>query len=658
LSPRRPCVFLKFSANLCVGFVMGFSFFFLEPNGSAPPEAAASVKNPMFLSHKPAFILRFFSAALLLPIGAEAGVLAHYSFDTDYKDSSPNQRHGSFVDTETVGNSGITKASGGHKVGGGALDLSGDRDYITVPPVTFASGRSYTIAFWARKEAGDTADRAMWDMVIGQLASTNFFIALGDSTGETGLRWRGAGTGSDRQADFTVPRDNNWHHYALVASGTTVTLYLDGQIFGTATGKLTGFTYDTIGDGYPSTRRFGFHGQIDEMWVFDEALDVAAVGKIYQSNDAGAPPSTATRLRVCLLGGQSNADGRAVPTELPSALQIPQPDVDLYYKVEGSTGTLTTLRPGLSETSQFGPEVMLGNRLAKLHANEPGTRIAIIKYANGGTNLHTEWKAGGDATTNGDGPEYLVFQQTVRDGLAALAAAHPQAEITLEGMAWMQGETDATAAQAAAYQANLTTFISDVRATFAPRLPFIIGRLSNNQTDIAATYRDTIRAGQTAVAATDPLASIIDTDGLPMKSDNLHFNGTAQQAMGVSFAGQMAYQNWVVETFTAADIAAGKAEPGNDSDGDGHSNYEEYLNGTDPSSGASLYQVSFTLTGPGVGSISYPTSRSRTYLVEKYGDDRTWKPALPAEQGTGATVQRHLDISRDKELYRVRVGLP
>lgn len=597
--------------------------------------------------------------ALLSPLACEAGVFAHYAFDGDYKDSSPNQRHGTFVDTETLENSGITTAPGSFKFGGGALNLSGDRDYVTVPPVTFASGRPYTIAFWARKEPGDTSDRSQWDMVIGQLASTNFFIALGDSTGDTGLRWRSAGTSADRQADFAVPRDNNWHHYAFVASGTSVTLYLDGQVFGTATGKLTGFSYDTIGDGYPSSRRYGLHGQIDEMWIFDEALDAAAIGKIHQSNDPGIPPSTATRLRVSLLGGQSNADGRAVPTELPPELQIPQPDVDLYYKVEGSNGTLTTLRPGLSETLQFGPEIMLGNRLAKLHADEQGTRVAIIKYANGGTNLHTQWKAGGDATPTGDGTEYLAFQQTVRDGLAALAAAHPQAEIKLEGMVWMQGEADATATQAALYHSRLTTFISDVRATFGPRLPFIIGRLSNGQTDIPALHRDTIRAGQGAVADADPLASIIDTDGLPMKSDNLHFNGAAQQAMGSDFARQVAYQTWTVETFSAAAIAAGLAAPEKDTDEDGQSNGEEFINGTDPSSGSSLYSASFTMAGPGSGNISYPTFRSRTYLVEKYsGQDRTWKTALPAERGTGATVSRPLDLSLDKEFYRIRVGLP
>lgn len=354
--------------------------------------------------------IRQLAFALLLPVAAKAGVYAHYSFDAGYTDSSVNQRHGTFVDTETTGNSGIVSTPGSFKFGGGAMNLSGDRDYVTVPLASFASGKPYTIAFWARKEAGDSGDLALWDMVIGQRDSSKFFISLGDSSGETGLRWRSAGTTADRQADFTVPGDNNWHHYAIVASGTVITLYLYGQVFGRATGMLTGFAFDAIGDGYPSSRRFGFHGQIDEMWVFDDALDAVAVGRIHQSNDAGIAPSTAARLRVYLLGGQSNGDGRAAVSELPAELQGPQANVDFYYKVEGSAGSLTTLRPGLSENSQFGPEIMLGNRLAKLYAHEEGIRVAIVNNCNGGTNLHTQWKAGGDATTTGDGPEYVTFQ--------------------------------------------------------------------------------------------------------------------------------------------------------------------------------------------------------------------------------------------------------
>lgn len=223
----------------------------------------------------------------------------------------------------------------------------------------------------------------------------------------------------------------------------------------------------------------------------------------------------------------------------------------------------------------------------------------------------------------------------------------------------MQGEADASAENAALYQSRLTAFIADVRATFWPRLPFIIGRLSSGQTHIPEQYLNIVRAGQTAVAAADPLTAIVDTDGLPMKSDNLHFNGAGQQSMGSDFAGQAAYYAWVAEAFSAADITAGLAEPAADWDGDGQSNREEFIAGTNPPAGDSRCCAVFTVAGPGEGNISFSTSRSRTYVVEKFsGEDGTWKIELPVIQGTGDTVLRLLNITRAKEIYRVRVELP
>lgn len=589
-----------------------------------------------------------------------AGVFAHYSFDSDLSDSSANRRHGALVDAGTVGNSGITTASGGFKFGGGAMNFGTDRDQVTIPLQSIASGRPYTIAFWARKEAGDAGDPAIWDMVLGQRGSTNFFIALGDSSNaEAGIRWRSSASTLDRQADFAVQKDNAWHHYALVASGEAISLYQDGLLFGAAAGKKTGFSFDTIGDAYNSSRRFGMHGQLDELWIFDEALDAAGISRLHDSNDGGKVPSIATRLRVYLLGGQSNADGRADTADLSPELQLPQAGVDLYYKVEASSPSLTTLRPGLSENLQSGPELTLGSRLAKLHADEEGTRVAIIKYANGGTNLHTQWKAGGDGTTSGDGPEYVMFQQTVRDGLAALAAAHPQAEIDLQALVWMQGESDADAGHAALYQAGLAAFLADVRATYGQRLPVVLGQLSSGQTSIPAGPLGVVRAAQEAVATADPLTRMIVTDGFGMRTDLLHFSAAGQREMGSRFAIEAGYLAWMGDTFSAEEIDAGLAEPDADRDGDGQSNRAEFISGSDPSSATSLYRAWFSMDGPGVGNISYPTSRSRLYGVEKYSEpDGSWLDELPAAGGSGETVSRPLDASHAKGLYRVRVDLP
>lgn len=787
-----------------------------------------------------------------------AGVYAHYSFDTDYTDSSGNGRDGTLTDVGTIGNSGIITTAGNHMFGGGAMDFADEADYIALPSKTFPSGVAYSIAFWAQRDS--TANQ--WNMVIGD-QTTNFFIALQNNNT---LRWRSSSSAANRQQDFTAPTDTAWHHYAITASGTTITFYMDGALVNAVPDKLTGFIIDGIGSAYPAANGFDFRGRLDEVWIFDEAISAAKVSALYASNNPNAVPAYAgfhhrydgnfndssgagnngtpvggatittdpaaiasgagalaldgadgsyvtlpglgtfaadkpwtaafwakrdaigdqkgmvmggganssdfiwlndnftglrfrssnsttfdftapkdsalrhyalvadglgnlslymdgqfsqsltgdtsfgidtigmaypttslhynfqgsldeihvipsalgaaqieqlynmekpkapvTRLRIVLLGGQSNADGRAAIADLPTSpvnLQNPQNDVDLFYKIQGGTATLTTLRPGLTETSQFGPDITLGRKMADLWADETGTRLAIIKYANGGTNLYSQWKAGGDATTTGDGPEYITFQQTVNLGLAALAAAYPGATLDLQGMVWMQGESDNSASAAAAYQANLTAFIADIRATYGADLPFTIARLGSGQTAVG-TYLGQLRAAQEAVAAADPRTGLLSTDGFGMNSDALHFNAAGQQAMGGGFAEITAYYEWMVGTFSAADINAGLAEPEADRDGDGQTNITEFLGATDPLAGSSVFAAVFAPTGPGVGTISYPSSTARFYSVQHFLDvGGTWETVQPASRGTGAVVVIPLNTPDPRGIYRVRSTLP
>lgn len=263
-------------------------------------------------------------------------------------------------------------------------------------------------------------------------------------------------------------------------------------------------------------------------------------------------------IRVVLVGGQSNADGRAAGSGLPTTpinYQAVQANVPFYFYTFGSAanadttlGSLSTLRVGATQmpAGGFGPEIGLGYDLSRVLENTPGTALAIIKYAKGGSSLHTDWKAGGDLTTTGDGAHYQTFQKVVSAGLAKLRAAYPGTPVKLAAMVWVQGETDIDggAATVAAYASNLTTFIADVRATFAPALPFVFSRVSANQTvysaPTAARYNDylAMRGQQAQVATSVPSAYLIDTDGAEfvMNNDKLHFGPLGQLALGQSFA--------------------------------------------------------------------------------------------------------------------------
>lgn len=264
------------------------------------------------------------------------------------------------------------------------------------------------------------------------------------------------------------------------------------------------------------------------------------------------------RLWVVLLGGQSNADGRASGGELPTRLQSPQADVPFYYYThgmaanpDGTLGRLTTLRPGCAQMPPggFGPEVTLGCELARFVEQTPDTKIAIIKYAKGGSSLGVDWKPVDHSSPVGGGVYYKTFQQVVKNGFDALHRRYSHSTVQLAGMIWVQGESDIDGGDKLSkpYGLNLANFIRDVRRKFDPALPFYLSRISSWQTvystPAAKLYPDylLVRSGQAQVAAIMENVSVIDTDAASFttKADHLHFDANGQQALGATFAVQV-----------------------------------------------------------------------------------------------------------------------
>ncbi len=254
-------------------------------------------------------------------------------------------------------------------------------------------------------------------------------------------------------------------------------------------------------------------------------------------------------INVFFLGGQSNAQGAGMASDLPAKLQAPQEDVAFYYLCFfGMKDCLTTLRP-VSNSSKappsFGPEITFGREMADYYAPS-GEKVAVLKVAAGGSNLFHDWRPEGTASSTGDGGLYRQFQTFMGKGLAALKAANPQATLRIRGMVWMQGESDGMKIESLPptaerdYQINLANFIKDIRLTYGKDLPFVIGRLSTGQTAVDPAPGNPklnyIRSAQSAVAAATPKTAIIDTDSCALGVDKLHFNASGQQQLGIAFA--------------------------------------------------------------------------------------------------------------------------
>jgi hypothetical protein len=241
---------------------------------------------------------------------------------------------------------------------------------------------------------------------------------------------------------------------------------------------------------------------------------------------AFANVSKAVEQTVYLLGGQSNMLGRASASGLPTSpvnLRGVQSDVNFFFHDPASSGanydSLVKLQPLTSSATTFGPEITFGR--AMKDAN-PAKNITLIKYADGGTTLASDWKPQ-------TGPDYIQFKATVAAGLAAITARGDTYKIA--GMLWLQGESD-TGAGAAAYGTNIANFISDMRSNYGANLPFVMGGIGYQTAD----YTTVSAALQNAANTIPNTAYFSDYDLLGTSHTTLHFDAASQQIIGQRFA--------------------------------------------------------------------------------------------------------------------------
>lgn len=260
------------------------------------------------------------------------------------------------------------------------------------------------------------------------------------------------------------------------------------------------------------------------------------------------------KIHIYLLAGQSNMLGRKNISDTdPLLVQnigeggIASNTIAYHHNYRGSetlaTNGFSTLKPRPPDDGQggnFGSELTFGRDMQGELGNE---KIAILKYAVGGTSLYGDWYADGTDDQSNDGEKYTEFKQLVNAGLAELRNNYPNAKIQVEAMLWHQGEAD-VGTKAAYYETNLTHFIHDVRQDLhRPYLPFFIGGLSDLQRDYyeaqnRLAWMEMLIKAQKDVAKADPESWFVSLDaanGMSISSDGLHFDVNGYKKMGERF---------------------------------------------------------------------------------------------------------------------------
>lgn len=236
--------------------------------------------------------LKFPLLCLLLAAPARAALTGHWSFNENAGTAAANAGNPAFPGTLTNFTAGSEWAPGPSGLGSAVL-LDGVNDYVntTYTGVTgsavrsFAAWIKYPVALDAQLDSifsyGSNATSARWTVRIGSSVGS----------GLNQLRFEVSGGGV-----FGGPflNDDQWHHIAVVQTGTTlgsVLLYVDGQPValsynGTGASLAINTTVAAgqevaIGNSKHSLTTYPFQGGIDDARFYNHALTPAEVTALY-----------------------------------------------------------------------------------------------------------------------------------------------------------------------------------------------------------------------------------------------------------------------------------------------------------------------------------------------------------------------------------------
>lgn len=205
---------------------------------------------------------------------------------------------------------------------------------------------------------------------------------------------------------------------------------------------------------------------------------------------SSAPATDNGKIKVFILAGQSNMDGRGDGSKLTKSdqalLEEASGQIDFAYNRQPVVPLgISIPKPGIATKFNlkkvFGPELFFGTGLAYAM---PGQRFLFIKLSQGGTSLfgcwNPEWSVE-KATMMGEAKAPRLYFELV-DYIHDTLSAYDPHDYEICGMLWVQGEADSNTSRegvgsipAEAYGDNLQNLIRSIRRdTGVPDLPFMI----------------------------------------------------------------------------------------------------------------------------------------------------------------------------------------
>lgn len=271
----------------------------------------------------------------------------------------------------------------------------------------------------------------------------------------------------------------------------------------------------------------------------------------------------ADTIKVFFLGGQSNMVGRGQNKDLPLPLNKTFSTVWIFHGNtttqkgdSGGLGKWEQLKPGHgagfksdgstnSHSNKFGVELSFARKLQELYPNE---KIALIKYACGGTSIDTManrkpgyWEPDFQGLHKAN--HYINFLKTVSNaqGIRDIDSDGKDDILIPAGIIWMQGESDGNDEKVASrYYANLNKLMDLFRAALRNHdIPVVIGKISDSGNDEDGkvwNYAELVQYAQEKYVKTDHNAAIVRSTRFYNYSDPWHYDSKGYIDLGEKFA--------------------------------------------------------------------------------------------------------------------------
>ncbi len=261
------------------------------------------------------------------------------------------------------------------------------------------------------------------------------------------------------------------------------------------------------------------------------------------------PDGQGKKATVILLGGQSNAAGcsrsdylqKNVSPEQYQEYQNGYENVYINYYVSGASESHEFVKCAVNQGEPggyFGPELGMAEKLNELY---PDQLFFIVKYTWSGTDLFQQWLSPSSDGKTGD--LYEAFVAFAKASVKYLRSKNY--DVSLEGMCWMQGESDSFSVEhATGYETHLSNFINDIRNKFSRHasndgIAFIDAYIADNP--VYWVYCDMVNESKRKVAELSPLNVVIDTSSLTTNQepegspDQAHYDSLSEIKLGHLF---------------------------------------------------------------------------------------------------------------------------